>query len=100
MLGARGKLHERFQEFAGRELKARHPGTVEDLRRLIDETKRKDPANQHAYAFPQYVWSMVSGKGKLDPLDNGRYPDIQPMTMREFLSRNPLLRGGLGSLVG
>ena len=52
---ARGKLRERFQEFAGRELKARHAGTVEDLRRLIDETKRKDPANQRAYAFPQYV---------------------------------------------
>jgi len=99
MLGARGKLHERFQEFAGRELKARHAGTVEDLRRLIDETRRKDPANQHAYAFPQYVWAMVSGKGKLDPLDNGRYPDIRPMTMREFLSRNPSLSGGLGSLV-
>jgi nucleoside-diphosphate-sugar epimerase len=94
------QLHERFQEFAGRELKARHAGTVEDLRRLIDQTKRKDPANQPAYAFPQYVWAQVSGKGKLDPLDNGRYPDIRPMTMREFLSRNPSLSGGAGSLAG
>jgi nucleoside-diphosphate-sugar epimerase len=95
-----GQLHERFQEFADRELKPRHAGTVEDLRRLIDETKRKELANEPAYAFPQYVWAMVSGKGKLDPLDNGRYPDIRPMTMREFLSRNPSLSGGAGSLAG
>jgi nucleoside-diphosphate-sugar epimerase len=94
------QLHELFQEFAGRELKARHAGTVEDLRRLIDETKRKDPANEPAYAFSQYVWAMVSGKGKLNPLDNDRYPDIRPMTMREFLSRNPSLSGGVGSLAG
>ena len=94
------QLHERFQKFAGRELTARYAGTVEDLRRLIDEIKGKDPANQPAYAFPQYVWAMVSGKGKLDPLDNGRYPDIRPMTMQEFLSRNPSLGGGAGSLAG
>jgi uncharacterized protein YbjT (DUF2867 family) len=94
------QLHERFQEFAGRELKVRHAGTVEDLRRLIDETKRKDPANQPAYAFPQYVWAQVSGKGKLDPLDNGRYADIRPTTMRELLSQNPSLSGGAGSLAG
>lgn len=92
------QLHERFQEFAGRELKARHAGTVADLRQLIDETRRKDPANQSAYAFFQYIWAMVSGKGKLDPLDNGRYPEIRPMSMREFLSRNPSLSGGTGSL--
>jgi hypothetical protein len=88
------QLHQQYQEFAGRELKARNAGTVEELRRLIDETKEKDPANQRAYAFYQYAWAMVSGKAKLDPLDNGRYPNIRPMTMREFLSRSPSPGGG------
>ena len=46
------------------------------------------------------MWATVSGNGKLEPLDNGRFADIRPMTMREFLARNPLQRGGLGSLVG
>jgi hypothetical protein len=31
---------------------------------------------------------MVSGKGKLHPLENDRYPEIRPMTMREFLFRD------------
>lgn len=92
------QLHERFQEFAGRELKVQHRGSVEDLRRLIDETKSEDPANQPAHAFLQYTWAMVGGKGKLDPIDNDRHPDIHPTTMREFLAQNPSLEGGVESL--
>jgi nucleoside-diphosphate-sugar epimerase len=92
------EFHARIEESAGRKLEPRHAGSVEDLRRTIEDKKREDPANESAYAFHQYVWAMVSGKGKLDPLDNGRYPDIRPMTMREFLSRQPSLKGGTGSL--
>ena len=92
-------LHALLEEFVGRKLEAQHAGSVEDLRRIIDERKRQDPADQYAYLF-EYVWTMVSGKGKLHPLDNDRYPDIWPMTMREFLFRNISRRiAGLRSVV-
>jgi hypothetical protein len=30
---------------------------------------------------------MASGRGRLDPRDNARYPDIHPLTVRAFLSQ-------------
>jgi nucleoside-diphosphate-sugar epimerase len=81
-------LHALLEEFVGRKLEAQHAGSVEDLLRIIDERKRQDPADQYAYSCYQYVLTMVSGKGKLHPLDNDHYPDIRPMTMREFLFGN------------
>ena len=81
-------LHALLEEFVGRKLEAQLAGSIEDLRRIIDERKRQDPADQYAYSCYEYVWTMVSGKGKLHPLDNDRYPDIRPITMREFLFRD------------
>ncbi|NUR03474.1 MAG: NmrA family protein, partial [Streptomyces sp.] len=36
------------------------------------------------YVLLQYTWAMVSGKGKLDPLDNHRYPGVKPTSAEEF----------------
>jgi hypothetical protein len=93
-------LHALLEEFVGRKLVAQHAGSIEDLRRIIGERKRQDRADQYAYSCYQYVWTMVSGKGKLRPLDNDRYPDIRPLTMREFLFRDISRRiAGLRSVV-
>lgn len=32
----------------------------------------------------QYMVNIMSGDGKLDPLDNSRYPDIKWTTLEEF----------------
>ena len=83
------QLHSIFEEFAGCKLELRNPGSVDELKELIENKKRENPEAQAAYVFYQYQWAMVSGKAKLDELDNERYPDIKPMSMRDFLSHKP-----------
>jgi len=39
------------------------------------------------FVFHQYPLDTVSGKSKLDPLDNARYPDIKPVKVRGFVRR-------------
>ena len=34
----------------------------------------------------QYVHNMFSGRAKLEPLDNGRYPGMRWTTVREVLA--------------
>ncbi|HCF27116.1 MAG TPA: aromatic alcohol reductase, partial [Cyanobacteria bacterium UBA11049] len=36
-----------------------------------------------------YEYVMVSGKGKLDNIQN-RYPDIKPLTVRQYLEQTDL----------
>lgn len=40
-----------------------------------------------AWQGMQYLRDMAEGKGKLDPLDNGRYPDLSWTGVREVLGR-------------
>lgn len=59
-------------------------GSVDDLRNWI--AKRKRSAQTHyEYLAAQYHWTMVSGIGKLSPLDNERYPDIRPVGVETYL---------------
>jgi uncharacterized protein YbjT (DUF2867 family) len=64
-------------------------GSVDDLRDWIAEKKRAAMTHDD-YLAAQYHWMMVSGKGKLEPLDNGRYPDIRPVGVEAYL-RNAFL---------
>ena len=41
--------------------------------------------------LPLMYWrAMLSGKGKLGALANARYPEIHPLTVREFVKREGL----------
>ena len=92
------KLHELYEEFAGRKLEYRCGGTISDLKEKIAIIRKKDPSNIPAYGLYQSLYVMMSGKGKLDPLDNARYSDFEPLTFREFLRSNPMTTGGLGGV--
>ena len=59
-------------------------GSVDDLKARI-AIKQKGATNSWAYLGDQYLWSMVSGLGKLDELDNALYPEIQTKGVLEFL---------------
>jgi hypothetical protein len=48
------------------------------------EATAHDPAE---YVTLQFVWAMVSGKAKLDPLGNARYDDILPTRVEHFSRR-------------
>jgi uncharacterized protein YbjT (DUF2867 family) len=71
----------------GRTFQAQSLGTVEQLRSLIEEKKRT-AKNPWEWLSLQYAWVGVSGKGKLQRLDNARYPEIRPVTVEEFVRRN------------
>jgi len=59
-------------------------GSADDLCAWIAE-KKGAAMTHYDYLAAQYHWMMVSGKGKLEPLDNDRYPDIQPVGVEAYL---------------
>jgi uncharacterized protein YbjT (DUF2867 family) len=80
------EFHAALQRGAGRALTPRRLGSVADLWTEIQRRKAtaRDPAE---YVALQYVWAMVSGKAKLDPLDNARYDHIRPTRVEHFARR-------------
>jgi hypothetical protein len=68
---------------SGRRLRPRRLGGVDELEAEIARLKTAG-ADPFAWLLLQYTWAMVSGKGKLDPLDNDRYPGVRPTTAEEF----------------
>lgn len=45
-----------------------------------------------AWQGMQYTVNMFSGDGKLDPLDNDRYPDLKWTQIEEVLSKKPVIK--------
>ncbi|GAA3090887.1 MULTISPECIES: NmrA family NAD(P)-binding protein [Nonomuraea] len=77
------ELHQAMERGSGRRLQARRLGGVRELKAEIDRLQA-DGADPFAWLLLQYTWAMVSGKGKLDPLDNHRYPGVRPTGAEEF----------------
>jgi hypothetical protein len=79
-----------FEELLATPVKLESAGSLEQLTKMIETMRAKDPAETNP--FPtwqrmQYVRDMQSGRGRLSPIDNGRYPDVHPLDIRTFLSR-------------
>lgn len=72
-----------YQEATGKKLQEKRLGSVEDLKAWIDQKKpsAKSPVE---YIPQQYEYVMVSGKAKLDNIQN-RYANIEPLTVRQYL---------------
>ncbi|MBO2447907.1 NmrA family NAD(P)-binding protein [Actinomadura barringtoniae] len=80
------EFHAAMQRGSGRSLELRRKGDVDDLHAEIQ--RRKAAGNPvTGYVALQYVWAMVSGKAKLDSLDNTRYPTITPTSAADFARR-------------
>jgi nucleoside-diphosphate-sugar epimerase len=75
-----------YEEIAGKKLKEQQLGTITELKAWINKTKltARSPFD---YLMQQYHYTMVSGKGKLDRLDNDRYPHIHPTTVKQFINQ-------------
>ncbi|TGO56625.1 hypothetical protein BCON_0075g00150 [Botryotinia convoluta] len=74
----------------GEEYKPMWTGSVGFLRVFISILKFVI-GGEETQVFPpwqgmQYVENMVSGKGKLDPIDNDRYPDLKWTTIEKALA--------------
>ena len=83
------QLAEAYEAASGQPLKRNQLGSVEDLVGWIENAKTTADS-PYEYLAQQYLYAMVSGKGKLDQIDNERYPDIQPMTVAEYVRTHQL----------
>jgi uncharacterized protein YbjT (DUF2867 family) len=78
-----------YEEATGKKLQVKHLGSVADLKAWIEQ--KKPSANSPIEYIPQqYEYVMVSGKGKLDNIQNSRYPHIKPLTVRQYLQQTDL----------
>jgi uncharacterized protein YbjT (DUF2867 family) len=67
-------------------------GSVADLDAQIERMRAADEAPTNPFPVwqrMQYARDMARGQGRLVPLDNARYPQIKPTTVRELLSAPP-----------
>lgn len=74
-----------YEEVKGRKLTVRSKGSLIDLKNWIEETKIKDP-NPWAVIPAMYQLAMASGKTKLHNIVNDRYPNINPTSLKEYIS--------------
>jgi uncharacterized protein YbjT (DUF2867 family) len=79
------QLKAAYEEATGDTLQEKPLGSVDELKAWI--AARKSSAKSPVEYVPQqYEYAMVSGKGKLDRIQNDRYPHIKPLTVKQFLS--------------
>jgi NmrA-like family len=78
------QLLETYQTVTGKTLTENRLGSVEDLTAWIDQTQAV-ATSPYEYLPQQYLFTMVSGKGKLDHLNNDRYPHIKLIPVSEYI---------------
>ena len=74
-------------DLTGHQFKLLRAGSLRRLAFLIEVLRKLRPRATALYPVwqgMQYFHDMFSGCAKLEPLDNGRYPDIQWTTARQF----------------
>lgn len=77
-------LRDAMQAAFDRPLEARRLGSADDLRAEIARRKAASP-DPTTYVALQYQWAMITGKAKLEPLENDRFPDVRPTDLASFL---------------
>lgn len=83
------QLAETVSRVTGLTYKLLRGGGLQRLGTLISLTKAIAPGADAVYPpwqGMQYIRSMFSGLGKLQPLDNARYPDMTWTTVEEVLT--------------
>lgn len=75
-----------YEEATGKKLQVKQLGSVEDLKAWIEQ-KKPTAQSPVEYIPQQYEYTMVSGKGKLDNIQNARYPHIKPLTVKQYLQQ-------------
>ncbi len=82
------------RELRGTPVTIERAGSVEALGGIIEGMRRQAPATDELFPVwqqMQYGRDMASGLGRLDPLDNARYPSIHPRSIRDLLHRVPAI---------
>jgi nucleoside-diphosphate-sugar epimerase len=84
------ELVRAYEEASGKLLTVVQMGSLDDIAAEISRRQRAEPHNVFAYLPLMYWRGMLSGKGKLGPLVNARYPHLHPLTVREYVGREGL----------
>ena len=80
------QLKAAYEEATGNKLQEKPLGSVAELQAWI-AAKKPIASSPVDYVPQQYEYTMVSGKGKLDRIQNDRYPHIKPLTIKQFLNQ-------------
>ncbi len=80
------QLLETYQTVTGKKLIEKQLGSVADLTAWIAKTKAI-ATSPYEYLPQQYLFAMVSGKGKLDNITNDRYPQIELTSVSEYIQQ-------------
>jgi nucleoside-diphosphate-sugar epimerase len=75
---------ETYQTVTGKTLREIRLGSVEELTTWLAKTKAI-ATSPYEYLPQQYLFSMVSGKGKLDDIAKNRYPQIKLTPLSEYI---------------
>jgi uncharacterized protein YbjT (DUF2867 family) len=71
----------------GRPIAVKKLGTLEDLSAELTRRLQKEPSNMFAWLPLMYWRAMLSGKGKLGPLMNAKFPAIHPIGVQEYAEK-------------
>jgi len=74
-----------YTEGAGQPVTVERRGSLADLDALIEQRHRAEPKNFQAWLPLMYVRAMLGGRGRLEPLVNERFPEIQPMRVVDYV---------------
>lgn len=80
------QLKATYEEATGTQLTEKSLGSIAEMQAWIT-TKKASAKSLNEYVFHQYMYAMLSGKGKLDQIGNARYPNIKPTTVKQFLNK-------------
>ncbi len=83
------QLKVTYEEATGTKLTEKSLGSIAEMKAWIT-AKKASASSLEEYIYHQYMYVMVSGKGKLERIGNNRYPQIEPMTLKQFLSKGNL----------
>jgi NmrA-like family len=84
------ELIRAYEDASGKSLTVVQMGSVDDMGAEISRRQRAEPHNIFGYLPLMYWRAMLNGKGKLGPLVNARYPNLHPLTVREYVRREGL----------
>ena len=93
VLGDRVSIKEMaklYEQVYGVEAKLEKKGELEDLKKAMQETFKKDPQNVYAWLGMHYQYWMSNGKTSLGTdLDNEKLSEaVKPTTVEEFLKKH------------
>jgi nucleoside-diphosphate-sugar epimerase len=81
-----GDLVRAYELGSGRRLAINRLGSLTDLDQRISTLMKDDPGNFFAYLPLMYYRAMLNGKGKLREIMNGRYADVKPVSVQEYVA--------------